>query len=97
MHARGLLDAQDDRINAIVSKYCHAFAAYSALGGSSNILHPLLDANVHALKEPENQVSLWSNHMQSSYPLWESCQVLSWIWTSSGAGDEESEMHEGKL
>jgi len=31
-HTRGLLDVQDDRINAIVSKYCCAFAAYSALG-----------------------------------------------------------------
>ena|SRR5258708_8361549 len=96
-HTRGLLDAQDDHINTIVSKYHRAFAAYSALRGSSNILRPLLDADVHALKEPRNQVSLQSNHMQSSYPLGESHQVLSWIWTSSGAQDEESEMHEGKL
>ncbi len=94
---RGLLDVQDDCINAIVSKYCCAFAAYSALRGSSNILHPLLDAYAHALKEPGNQVSSWSNRMQSSYPLGESHWVLLWIWTSSGAGDEESEMHEGKL
>ena len=95
--ARGLLDVQDDHINTVVSKYHCAFAAYSALRGSSNILCPLLDADVHALKEPGNQVSLQSNHMQSSYPLGESRQVLSWIWTSSGARDEESEMHEGKL
>ena len=91
------MDVQDDRINAIVSKYHHAFAAYSALRGSSNILHPLLDADVHALKEPRNQVSSRSNRMQSSYPLGESHRVLSWIWTSSSARDEESEMHEGKL
>src|SRR5260221_10493709 len=32
MRTRGLLDAQDDHINAIVSKYRHAFAAYSAPG-----------------------------------------------------------------